>query len=472
MGVTTRSSPLASPIDDSGMNIGVHPEAAKRAEQLAIHALDGMTSDPSPRPQLDSRYTPDLLISESLGPEDIAGPILGSRTDRFGREIERSYADRSHYFAITGLAHNDFQKAVRTLHQQHDVRAVASEKTIAQLVFEWMWRTRIDGPTSGLTDFVLSQLASLISEIEVVIPLFGIHVQSPLKIGNVTISDVTEDQLASWRAMSYRTAPHHRDAVDAMHDKLRRQLRGHGAARMSVVAERDFAVQRATEQAELSVAILRIASVGAFAPEKHTSFALLGREVVTRGMHIVIGPNDAFAPSEFIANAEDQRPWVLDNNMVQEVVLPIVEHWSALLAKEKRTPLEESALKSALLYSRATRYRNISEKLLHIFAAIESLLLRSESEPISATVGDRLAFAVGQNTAERMTIVRTFRDVYAIRSRFVHHALEAAPNTDTLQLLERFLVVVSQFFTNLGRAMSALKTKEDLIDALERRKYT
>src|SRR5262249_22468797 len=151
------------------------------------------------------------------------------------------------------------------------------------------------------------------------------------------------------------------------------------------------------------------------------------------------GPNERFQQSEFAVHPEEQRPWILDVERIGQTVLPIVRHWSDLLTQDKRTSFEETALKSVLLYSRATRHRNISEKLLHIFAAVESLLLRSESEPISTMVGDRLAFAVGGSQDARLKIVRSFRDVYALRSQFVHHALEAAPDTETMHLLERFL---------------------------------
>lgn len=453
------------------MKLDVHPEAARRAEELVAHALDGMDSAPAPHPNRDSPYVPDLPVSGTIGPTDIAWPIIGSQTDRFGREIEKWYADDSRHFVLRGPAHAQFRNAVQVLHRQRDVTGVASEDTVARLVFEWMWRRRIDGPTIDLTHFVLAQLARLISDVEVVIPLFGVHVQSPLEIGRVSISDITEDELSSWRSMSHRSGPGRIESADAMHDKLRKQLQGRGAARMRLIAEQDFAVRQATEQSELSVAILRLASIGAFAPEIPTPFALMGHERVPKGMHVVLGPNDAVLGSEFIVNPEEQRPWILDDDLVRRVVRPIVDHWSALLTKDHRTPLEEAALRSALLYSRATRHRNISEKLLHVFAAIESLLLRAESEPISAVVGDRLAFAVGRNADERKKIVRTFRDVYAVRSRFVHHALETAPDSNTLRLLESFLTIVSQFFVNLRLAMSLFDTKEAFIDALEARKY-
>ena len=452
-------------------NPSVHPNAAMRADELAVHAMDGMETEPPQSSDRPSPYMPDVPIAGHVGPEDLAGPVLGAKTDRFGREIERSYADSRHYFALRGAAHADFQSAVRVLHQQRDVRVVATEATVGRLVFEWMCKTRINGPDSTMTAAVFAGIQSLVSEYEVVLPLSGIHVQSPLRIGHTTLADISAAELSSWRDAAHRAAPKHKQDADKYHDRLRKQLQGRAAARMSLRAEHDLAVERATEQAELSVAVLRLASIGAFAPEKPTTFALMGHEPSTHGIHIVLGPNDLFTPSEFTVHPEDQRAWVLDDATVVSSVRPIIDHWGELLSKEGRTSLEEAALTSALLYSRATCYRNISEKLLHIFAAIESLLLRGESEAISAAVGDRLAFAVGRSADERLKITRTFKDVYGLRSRYVHHALEASPNGDTLQLLERFLVIVCQFFINLKGAMQSYPSKDALIESLERRKY-
>lgn len=447
-----------------------HPNASKRAEELALRALDGLASEPSASAP-DSPYSASIPISAELSDKDILGPIIGSRSDRFGREVERWYATPASFFILRGAAHNDFRAAVRTVHQQPEFRRQVSEEAIARLTFEWICHTRIEGAKDALITFLNLKLQALIAEVEVVIPIFGVHVQSPLKVGQVTIADVSAAELDRWEQMSSKHLEPTDPTVDLIHAGLRKKVQGRAAARLTIAAEEGFAVQYATEQAELAVAILRLASIGAFAPEKPVSAALMGTEHVPREIHLLVRPPDHFSSAEAILNPEDYRPWILDDGHVERVIRPLIAPWSALLAKERRTAFEEAALRSVLLYSRSTRYRNISEKLLHVFAGIEGLLLRSESEPIAATVGDRLAFAVGRTADERIKIVRQFRAVYSIRSRFVHHALEPAPESSTLELLEGFLVTASQFFMNVGHAASRFAAKEDFIDSLEKRKY-
>jgi hypothetical protein len=432
------------------MMLSLHPEAVKRAEELAIRAFDGMTSEPSVPSDRETSYMPVVPISGHITAADLVGPILQSQADRFGREIERSYTEGTHHFALRGSAHEDFVSAAKVLWQQRDVSAIATQETVARLVFDWMCKARINGPGQRLSDYLSACLEPLIGDIEVIIPIFGLHVQSLVHIGQVTIADISAKELSDWREVPPNATPEQEAFIDTIDADLRKRLLGRAAARMKVHAETNLAVQRATEQAELAVSILRLASIGAFAPEKPTVFALMGQEIVTHGVHVTLGPQHQCRPSEFIVHAEDQRPWILDDEFIERMAWPLMKPWSLLVGKEKRTSLEEAALRSVLLYSKATRYRNISEKLLHIFAATESLLLRAESEPISAAVSDRLAFAVGQTSDERMRIAANFREVYAMRSKFVHHALEPSPDTSTLRSLEAFLQTISSFFCKRG----------------------
>jgi hypothetical protein len=460
------------PTEIPAVEFMIHPAAAKYAQELTMRAMDGLSSGPTKRAVPPSTYSPQLPIVASLGPEDLRGPILGRRVDRFGRESERHYADSEHVFVLTGPAFDDFTKAVSAIHQQRTVREVASERTIGNLTFEWMCKTRIAGPTASLIDYLLVELKSMVRAIEIVIPVFGLHVETRTTIGHVTLVDITQEELQGWREMSCRNNPTDVVQANLKHDELRKRLQGRASARFKTIAVPEYAAHRATEQAELSLAILRLASIGAFAPEIPTTIALAGRESIPRGEHIMLGTVDAFASSEYIVNADDLRPWVIDDTELRERLLPVIAHWSALLVKTELTKLEDRALTSALVYSRATQYRNTNEKLIHMFAAVESLLLRTESEPISAAVADRLAFAVGRTADERMRIVRNVRDVYAMRSRFVHHAIETAPDGKVLAQLEEFFVTISQFFVNMKDFLFTFEQKDPFLDALDRQKYS
>jgi hypothetical protein len=451
----------------------IHPEAAKRAQELIQLAAGGVTETASESVPVFGSYAPDIPIAGTFGPEDIRGPIVGSQTDRFGRDVELHYADSERMIVLAGEAFANFQKAVRVLHQQKAINTSASEGTISKLAFEWLCAARIRGEsTETVTEYVEAKLDELVQDVTVILPVFGLHVEGELAIGQVIFKDITREEATEWRAMQQRTAPEHIDAINDMHGKLESKVLGRCAARVRVRAEPDYAVDWATEQAELSLGILRLASIGAFAPEMPTTFALAGREIVMRGQDIIVGPGDKFTTREYIVHSQEMRPAVFDAAHQRSSVIPITGHWGALLNKNALTELETKALRSVIIYSRATRYRNISEKLIHVFAAIESVFLRNDNEPISTAISERLAFAVGADADTRLAIAKLVKEVYGIRSKFVHHAVEAHPDGPVLQQLERFLAVVATFYQNMKGFMASFATPDEFLDALERRKYS
>ena len=340
------------------MHIAVHPEAARRADELATRALDGLVDGRLTGSTHTIGYSPPLPTAGVFDDTNIKGPILGSTVDRFGRDIERSYLDANRAFVLRGAAFGDYEKAVLTLHGQRHVKEVASEKTLRTLAFEWIYGTHLHGPAQAFCEYVLQKLGALVQEVEIVLPIVGLHIHAPTKIGRVVIGDILPSELSDWRERSRRGAEKLATMVDVAHDKLDRTLQGRAAARFKVTAEPEHAADLAVEQAELSLAVLRLASDGAFFPERPSSFALAGSDAPPHGSHVVLGPGDSVLPKQYLLHPEAYEAWVLDEPYLRGTVLPMIGHWSDLLAKDSRTKLEENALSSVLLYSRATRSRN------------------------------------------------------------------------------------------------------------------
>jgi hypothetical protein len=451
--------------------IEIHPEAAKRANEVLTHLLTDLTSA-APVDASDLRsWMPDLPIQANVTAADLTGPVIGTRADRFGREIERSYAGPDGYLLLTGEPHAKFIAVVRMLHRQATIRDLVSEKTVRKKVFQWLCQAKLASQDQPVVAWLSEELETLIQEIEVIIPIFGLSVETPITVGRVTVAHISSKEIDSWEQASLERRPDQAGDIERLYARLRKKYQGQAAAHFHVRAEVEHARLRAREEAEFSVAALRLLSIGAFAPERPTTIALSGSEVAPRAMDIVLGTQHGITSSESLLYAADSRPWILDREETAHLQ-SVAGHWSTLLAKAERTSFEEAAFRSMLLYSRATQYRNISEKLIHIFSAIEGLLLRNDNEPINASVADRLAFAVGTNAQERLHVAKTFRQVYAIRSKYVHHARETVPESAELAVLEDFLVHVSQFFMNLRAPMASLRTREEFLDELEMRKYS
>lgn len=142
------------------------------------------------------------------------------------------------------------------------------------------------------------------------------------------------------------------------------------------------------------------------------------------------------------------------------------DNLNRLLALKTRTNFQDALLKALLLYSRSTREKDLAGRLVYMFAAIESILLRNDTESIQQNVGERMAFIIANTGDKRGAVIRNLKAVYALCSRFLHHG----HTLDQLETIRTFMLNAWMLFTRLAKHSGSFDTKEQLIEQLEARK--
>jgi len=453
------------------MTLAIHPEAAERVRELVANTM-AKVSTQGKQPQVAApAYQPEYYVAGRIAEKDVIGGIVRTQTDRFGNEVGRALGDDEGEVHLHGDAHETFARACDVIWKQKSVRHAISIQTVRNLVFDWVCNAHRGSTTKSVVEFVLGKCEELIDEWEVILPIAGLHVEAPFAIGRVGFKDLSKAECAQFRQASLSREGANLSVLERLHDKLERDYQGKATARVTLQAEREFAIEQAFGQSELALAALRLVSIGAFAPERPTIMDLVGREHVPSSAYLLIRSGAFVGPSKSVQFAPDMTPFIVDVDMIQTTLPAMIGHWSRALKSGTTTKFEEDAFRSMLLYSRATTYRNISEKLIHIFAALESLLLRDDREPITAAAADRLAFAVGHDGPSRMGVAKNMREAYSMRSKYVHHGAEPSADSSDLAILEQFLVNVSQFYINLSEPLRNHQDRVQYIDWLEARKY-
>ena len=134
--------------------------------------------------------------------------------------------------------------------------------------------------------------------------------------------------------------------------------------------------------------------------------------------------------------------WTLPNEFINLMSQAGLQILSELLTLEKPTEFQESLIDSLFAYLRHTVAKDLSDKLLFIFTALDSFLLKGENEPIQQNISERIACVIGKNTADRRNIIKNIKMMYGLRSKFVHHNQQI----DDLDILEEFLQIVWNFY--------------------------
>jgi hypothetical protein len=82
----------------------------------------------------------------------------------------------------------------------------------------------------------------------------------------------------------------------------------------------------------------------------------------------------------------------------------------SLLRSGTTTDLQADVLRAMSLYSGGMVFSTIEHRLLHALVAVESLLLKDDSESIVASLAPRMAHISGETVPERRGIVSDFRE--------------------------------------------------------------
>jgi len=137
------------------------------------------------------------------------------------------------------------------------------------------------------------------------------------------------------------------------------------------------------------------------------------------------------------------------------------------LYADPRTALHRRILGAVRLFSRVSLATELTDKLVLLFASLESLFLKSATEPIQQNLGDRLAWMVGKDPTERRDIVATTKQVYQLRSRFVHHAQEI----DDMRVIERFMLYAWRGLHGMLQNRDTCADLEKLLTKIDDKKY-
>jgi hypothetical protein len=140
-----------------------------------------------------------------------------------------------------------------------------------------------------------------------------------------------------------------------------------------------------------------------------------------------------------------------------------------VLQKASTSEFEDEALSAILLYGRGVLKTELADRLLYTCVALEGLVHRNSTEPLTQNIADRLAFALESTREGRLRVVDIVRKAYDARSRFVHHG--DAPKE--LDVLTQFSREVWKFFVHIVvPGIPRFKTKLEFIDAIDAVKYS
>lgn len=423
------------------------------------------------RPPLTRPSRPDWLNVETKSIEPIS-PILIERPDVSGGTGEISWSGPNGDLGLFGDAYVEFIRLIENIQRVPSFRDVASTGFLKRQLFEWITDTHKRQVPETASSRLLTTAAEAVVQVEIWLPIYELFIESDLTLGQVTFKRLSLELLAHWENQAPASNNQSSEDVEALRSywqRMRSDYGGRAAAVVTVAAEPLRAEELAVEFAEKAISGLRLFHPANHAPEMIAFCVLKGQEhMASRHVLLVSGGRITGASKGFIRRGIDPR-WQISNESVSEFRKLGLAFLHAALASTVRTEFQTTALDSLFLYTRAATRAELTDRLVYVFAALEGLLLRSQSEPIAISIGDRLGFALEQSAEKRQEIVKIVRDAYELRSRVVHHRAQVSD----VEALRKFFQCAWRFFVLVVLpALPRFKAKGEFLAEIDRVKYS
>lgn len=447
------------------MPFNIHPDASANFNQKAEEALrlfDVSETSIKSSSFPSQRFTHDFFEIKDV--EELA------ELDFRGEEVGRYFECNGHRIGLKGEDYKAFEKLCNLIYNIPAIKEIISLKVVKNEVFNWMKYRHNKETSQSLIEYILPKFESVIEEMEIWVPIFGTEIESAFSVGRVLFQPITTVLMDKWYSaiINGRTKEEINELSDYFRQE-RKQVQGLAAGTISFKADPIRAGDLAISEVERMLNINRFFESSNFHPELSSHCTIIGKENLQKIKYYTVKSGKLISSPEFLLN-KTSPAWRIDNHLLATIKESGLDRINGMLNSNKMTPYQTILIDTLQIYSRSGLAKLYSDKLVYLLVALETLLLRNGSESIQQNVGERLAFALAKAPAERKKIAKNFKDVYNLRSKFIHHGNDI--EIEQLDILLEFMMNTWNFLRLAIINADIFRTKEDMIDALENIKYS
>jgi len=408
-----------------------------------------------------TQFQPDYHISGHITEADLAGEIEGvGFLDAYGNEDAWCFYVQGKPVGLGGQPYRQLADLVESIQRTPSFQVTVSHSLIRKHLFAWMKGSWLGSLRSTMTDYLISKCKSEIMTLEVWIPIAFLSVQSDLPIGNITIKPITKALLDKLYSQMIKGKKEYQNEITSFFEKKRKKLQGLSAGVISIIADPERAKEIAVEETNQAIALLRLFHPASMTPKTHCYCTMKGQENLETMTSFVFQDERFFAWNARVIDSGAQK-WVISSNDIIEYRNDGLGAVSSLL-KQGQSKFQENILDSLLLYSKVSLSRELSDKLVFLLVALESLLLKNKDERIQKNLFRRFATLIGTD-ATKAEIEQRIRNIYRIRSGFIHHA----EKVKEVELLAEFMRDAWCVIMAVIHCKDTFQTKAEFISAID-----
>ncbi len=451
------------------MKLEIETGLARQINTDAEKLLDTLQTAPEKPSDVSGAFRPNHLQPKaSLADPEIPSGPLKFTIGISGAEVERFFPELTPPVGFFGEGHARFVNLCQRIQQASPLNSYVSLTYAVEATFEWM-RLRAQKKTDKpLTDHLLPWCMRDIAPREILLPLAGIDIEQEIKMGRVNIKKLLQPTWERWiTEWSVRRPAEVANVRQFVTDIGNDQII---VASQSITAEPIRAVEIALDWTQGALEILSYFAPSNFEPAMPIMCAVSGSEFVERPRHMIVRDGTLFAAGESLTYLRSRHPWMIK--------IASLESWKGkgfdtlvrLMNEEEenRTDFQNDILRAISIFSKSSRAQSLTDKLLYAVLALESILLKDQSESLQKHIGERMAFLIGQTVEHRRDIISNYKIAYALRSRAVHHGRSVTEESALVTFLPNTWHTLNKLITVADK----FPTKQDMIATVDDVKFS
>jgi len=444
----------------SQVNLVIDAEGTQRYNKIAtalVAAIESPQISPVPN---GSQFQPDYHVSAHITDADIAGEIEIGLPDAFGNEEARCFYVQRKPFGLGGNAYQQFIKLVEDIQRTPSFQFTVSQSLLSKHLFAWIKGAWLGSLHCAMTEYVIPKCESEIATLEVWVPISLLFVQSDIPIGNITIKPITRNLFDELYKHMLEGPKDHHEEIASFIEKKRKALQGSAAGVMNITAEPERAREIAVEETDRAVSLLRLFHPASMSPKINCYCTIKGHENLKTTTSFSLHNEKHHSWNECVMDA-GARQWKLSEDDITAYRRDGLDSVCSLLLPS-RSEFQNDILDALLLYSKVSLSRELTDKLVFLFVALENMFLKNKNERIKKNLSRRIASFVGTEY-KRDKIEQRIKDIYKVRSDFIHHAEKISD----VEILANFMMDAWCAMMNVVNAKDVFQTKADFISAID-----
>ena len=373
-----------------------------------------------------------------------------------------------------------YEDVCRQLLKRQDWSSKFSEKYIDSKLHRVLAELLENDDVSKASEYIdklIYELENFSDEQLVLLPLTGIVMFVPsLELGRITLRNIslsdTEELFIPYKtnlAESGLTPTEQAQGVQRLRQEIYPVVQGKVCAEFRVIAEAQRAIERAEEECRRVLDLLRYAIPLIFSRGYQFKIGLWKEAMRDSSETLVLTQQSPLfvKSSKLVGSNAD---FILNEQTVQLLERIGVFEMAKILKKPigEMQGFEETLLRGIHWFANAQIQIERENDLLGLMTCLETFLTSENSDKISNTVAEGVAFVLGNTLEERKHLKKQIKAFYNKRSRISHGGQKAILDSD----LEELRTLTGVFLAKMIQGKKEFKERKDLDEWIEWQKLS